>query len=195
MKRISPASIENVWHFVTLVSAYGNRFSHEIYTVIYIFILVKKTKQNENPSMTESLKSFFLLEVTHQLKGPRLPSRPSALRVKPWRISLQFMQPWRWSANPESQTETTTCYVWRSLETSGCARGEMYHLTGLLSTVSVITSKQIQKSAEKCQQDCMSEHILSKSWRQYEGPGNYWCCCTRLERSEVDMLINQCRGY
>lgn len=146
MKRISPASIENVWHFVTLVSAYGNRFSHEIYAVIYIFILVKK-KQNKNPSMTESLKSFFLLELTHQLKGPRLPSRPSALRVEPWRISLQFMQPWRWSANPESQTETTTCYVWHSLEVLCCAWGEMHHLTGLLSPVSVITSKQIQKSA------------------------------------------------
>lgn len=51
MKRISPASIENVWHF-------GNRFSHDIDTVIYIFILAKKKKKN--PSMTESLKSFFL---------------------------------------------------------------------------------------------------------------------------------------
>lgn len=145
--------------------------------------------------MTESLKSFFLLEVTHQLKGPRFPSRPSASRVEPWRISLQFMQPWRWSANPRSQTETTTCYVWHSLEVSGCVRWEIYHLTGLLSPVSVITSKQIQKSAEKRQQSHMSEHILSESWRQDEGPGNYWCCRTRLERSEVDMLINQCRGY
>lgn len=79
--------------------------------------------------------------------------------------------------------------------TGGCAQGEMYHLTGLLSPVSVITSKQIQKSAEKCQQSPMSEDILSKSWRQYEGSGNYWHCRTRLERSEVDMLINQCRGY
>lgn len=188
-------SIENVWHFVALISAYGNRFSHEIYAVIYIFILVKKKNKNENPSMTGSLKSFFLSEVTHQLKGPRLPSRPSASRVELWRISLQFKQPWRWSANPESQTETTTCYVRHSLEVSGCAWAEMYHLTGLSSPVLVITSKQIQKSTEKRQRSPVSEHILSKSWRRYEGSGNYWRCRTRLERSEVDMLINQCRGY
>lgn len=45
MKRISPASIENVWHFVALASAYGNRFSHEIYAVIYIFILAEKKQK------------------------------------------------------------------------------------------------------------------------------------------------------